>query len=340
MKYIHSLFALRKEVEQQQKEIGDLRKEVLREQSEKAGLKAEKDEQRQEIGQLEGERNRQHGTIAKQALEIEGLKDAKQKSEDEQKRSTEANEAQRRKLVEEVGELTNLLKRAALHPDQANASEIIKRIFPESKQFRPSMKKGKGKDWQGKEMEIDVPDGIIAHLTRECGGNVHDRHVVDVTSGSFEKETQGANPHSGAYQNRDDYAAKNAADLGNDSHFYSAFRDKEEDIPHTRNNWICYNFKERRIVPTHYTIRTYYGDPGQDHLKSWLVETSLDGKGWREVAREEGNSQLDGSRFAGTFRVAGAEECRFIRLVQIGRNHWGDDCLQISAWEIFGSLVE
>jgi hypothetical protein len=37
---------------------------------------------------------------------------------------------------------------------------------------------------------IDVPDGIIAHLTRECGGNVHDRHVVEVTWGSFGKETQ------------------------------------------------------------------------------------------------------------------------------------------------------
>jgi hypothetical protein len=33
----------------------------------------------------------------------------------------------------------------------------------------------------------DVPDEIIAHLTMECGGNVHDRHVVDVTSGEKEK---------------------------------------------------------------------------------------------------------------------------------------------------------
>jgi hypothetical protein len=47
-------------------------------------------------------------------------------------------------------------------------------------------------------MEIDVPDGIVVHLRRECGGNVHDRHVVDVTSGSFENVAKGANPHSGA----------------------------------------------------------------------------------------------------------------------------------------------
>jgi hypothetical protein len=199
------------------------------------------------------------------------------------------------------------------------------------KQFPPSSKKRK---------HFDVPDGIIAHLTRECGGNVHDRHVIDVTSGSFGKETVGANPHSGAYDNRADYAAKIAADLETDSCFISACRWDTEDIPHTRNNWICYDFKERRIVPTHYAIRTFGRRPGWEHLKSWLVETSADGEIWREVAREEDNEQLNGCGFTGTFAMAVGGECRFIRLVNIGRNHYGNDSLRITAWEIFGSLIE
>jgi hypothetical protein len=169
---------------------------------------------------------------------------------------------------------------------------------------------------------------------------VHDRDVVEVTCGSFEKETQGPNPHSGAYLNDPDYAAKNAADLETDSRFRSAYRKKEVDIPHTRNNWICYNFKERRIVPTHYGIRTHQYSPGQSHLKSWLVETSADGENWRKVAREEDNEQLNGERFSGTFSVAGGGECQFVRLVNIGRNHYGDDRCNISACEIFGSLFE
>jgi hypothetical protein len=103
---------------------------------------------------------------------------------------------------------------------------------------------------------------------------------------------------------------------------------------------LCYDFKERRIVPTHYTIRTNDGGPGGQHLKSWLVETSVDGKNWREVAREEDSEQLNGILFTGTFTVTGGEECRFIRLVNIGRNHHGDDMFLISAWEIFGSLIE
>jgi hypothetical protein len=57
----------------------------------------------------------------------------------------------------------------------------------QAKQFPPSVRKGT--------RDYDVPDGIIAHLTKECGGNVHGRLLADVTSGSFEKETEGAIPH-------------------------------------------------------------------------------------------------------------------------------------------------
>jgi hypothetical protein len=189
------------------------------------------------------------------------------------------------------------------------------------------MKKGKTKSTmppeKGREVEIDVPDGIIAHLTRECGGNVHDHHVVEVTSGSFEKVTHGANPHSGAYDNKAECAAKNTVDLETDSLFVSAYRDEKGDIPHTRSNWVCCDFNERRIAPTHYAIRIHHGNPGDEHLKRLLVETSVDGGNWREVAREQNNKQLNGRRFIDTFTVAGGVESRFIRLVNIGRNHSG-----------------
>jgi hypothetical protein len=126
------------------------------------------------------------------------------------------------------------------------------------KQFPPVVKKGR---------QFDVPDGIIAHLTRECGGNVHDCSVVAVTSGSFEKEICGANPHSGTFKDDPRYAAKNAADLETCSCFESAYRSSSEDILHTVNNWVCYDFMERNIVPTHYTIRASRLGPGYSNLK-------------------------------------------------------------------------
>jgi hypothetical protein len=213
-------------------------------------------------------------------------------------------------------------------------------VFPKGirtpKQSPPLVNKGR----TGLCGEYGVPCGIITYLTRECGRNVHDCQVVEVTSGSFEKETEGANPHSGAYDNRPEYTAKNATGLKAISCFYSAYREKKEGIPHTGNNWLCYDFKERRIVPTHCAIRTNNVDPGGPHLKSWLVETSVDGKTWREVARKEDHRKFNGPGFTGTFAVAGGGECRFIRLGNIGRNHRRNDCLSSSAWEIFGSLIE
>jgi hypothetical protein len=84
----------------------------------------------------------------------------------------------------------------------------------------------------------------------------------------LEKVTVGASPHWGAFNNEDCAAAMNAVDLGSVSLFQSAFRYK--DIPHARNCWLGYDFRARRIVPTHYTIRTHgYGGPSGCRLKPW-----------------------------------------------------------------------
>jgi hypothetical protein len=165
-----------------------------------------------------------------------------------------------------------------------------------------------------KREDFDIPDGTIAHLTRECGGNVHDRHVIDVMPGSFDKETNGADPPSGVYDNQSDAAMENPADLETDSRFLSAGRKKEEGVPHTRSNWVCQDFKES-IVPTRYTVhsRNAYGPDGC-HLGLWLVETSADGESRRVVAREEDNKQLNRSGVTGIFAVAGGGESGFIRL--------------------------
>jgi hypothetical protein len=78
---------------------------------------------------------------------------------------------------------------------------------------------------------LDVPDGIIGQRTKQCGGNVYYRHVGVVRQGDLRGQ-----PTLGASGNNADYAAENAVDLEADSYFFSAYRDVEEDIPHTRNN--------------------------------------------------------------------------------------------------------
>jgi hypothetical protein len=214
-------------------------------------------------------------------------------------------------LVDKVREVRWLLRTQS----SSNISQTIWELFPGSlapKRFVLS--------------PSDPLDGIIAHLTNVCGGNVNDRDVVMVTSSTSEYGTP-----------------KAIADLKSDAYFGSKYRRKEEDIPHTRNNWVCYDFKARRIVPTHYSIRSpaHPHGPGYgNYLKSWLVEISTDGEHWVEIGRRENNSELAAERVTRTFEVSGNQLCRQIRLVNIGRNHQGYDCLCILALEVFGSLIE
>jgi hypothetical protein len=298
-------------VERQGREIGDLGKEFAREQSEKAGLEATIKAQERKIGELEGENRHHEETILTQASEIEGLKTAKNKCEDELKGSIKATDAQRQELMQLKDEMQvkqdRLLKELAERKDELNKFG----------RFPPSMKRGTAENG----MEYDIPDGILVHLKQKRGGNLCGRNVVGVTM----SQAYGGNP-------------KDIADPETTLECMSYWGGG--DGPGTRNNWVCFDFKDRRIVPTHYGIRTMGGGPGSYHLKSWLVETSVDGKVWREVDHRENNDQLNGTWFTAIFAVTGGEICRFIRLVNLGKNHWGNTALYIQALEIFGSLVE
>jgi hypothetical protein len=60
------------------------------------------------------------------------------------------------------------------------------------------------------------------------------------------------------------------------------------------------------IAATHYTAPSHCGcGRGSDHQKSWLVQTSVDGERWQQVAREEDSEQLNDANAIGTFVVAG-----------------------------------
>jgi membrane-anchored protein YejM (alkaline phosphatase superfamily) len=65
--------------------------------------------------------------------------------------------------------------------------------------------------------------------------------------------------------------AKNVANLQTLLYFWSDYRWGKE-IPCSRNNWIFYDFKARRVVQTHGTIKSLYGEPARSRFKAWVVE--------------------------------------------------------------------
>jgi hypothetical protein len=123
-----------------------------------------------------------------------------------------------------------------------------------------------------------------------------------------------------------------------DSWFASAYR--LGDIPHQRNNWICYEFRRHILVPTHSSIRSGREVVGGRYMKSWLLEISTDSTSWTEVDHRGDNSDVNKSYATATFCTNFNMECRFVRLVNIGCNHDRNTRIVISAFEVFGSITE
>ena len=160
-------------------------------------------------------------------------------------------------------------------------------------------------------------DGIIAHFTRECGGNVHDKGIVNVTASSFD----------------DSHPPKNVLDLVGPLYFSA----KDQN-----GVWICFDFKERAVIPTSYSVRSEPRPPGLYHLKSWVIEVSNDGSSWTEIDRRDDNNDLNGPYLTGNFQISRvpSESLRFFRLRQTGETHRGGYYVEISSMEIFGTLFE
>jgi hypothetical protein len=191
-------------------------------------------------------------------------------------------------------------------------------------------------DNKGDSEQIDLLDGIIRHLTRQCGGNVHHRNVVTVTSS---EAAGGPNSwYSAPYVTASDRGAYlHCVPTHPVSGNWVTYRPDE--VPHARNTWVCYDFKDRRIIPTSYAICAGSARVNSHHLKNWVVEVSGDGNKWTQIDTKEDNADLNGPHRVGTFPVTTSEPWQFIRLVNIGRNWFGNDSLYLSMFEIFGSLI-
>jgi hypothetical protein len=162
--------------------------------------------------------------------------------------------------------------------------------------------------------------GMIHHLTIECGGNVADRGVVGITANRPWTDSTG-------------YAAKNIADLEANSFFHS---DNAEGM------WICYDFKDMKVLLTDYSIRSRHDYNGHQ-LKSWVIEVSntgtASGGDWTEADRRENCDDLCSLNVVRSFAVSKPSTGRYVRLRQTGRDSSGDFYLIISGFELFGALT-
>jgi hypothetical protein len=163
--------------------------------------------------------------------------------------------------------------------------------------------------------------GIIRHLSEMCGGNVHDKGVVRVTSSEY-------NTGYGALK-----VAAQFDGLSKDMFFYTIWR---------KPAWICYDFGDHRVIPTAYSIRTYFNNNGNFFFaRSWVVEASDTGidNDFDVIDTHENDDTMKAQYTVYSFPIQTRKQCRYLRMRLTSPG--GQDCtaLIFSAWEIFGTLL-
>jgi hypothetical protein len=150
----------------------------------------------------------------------------------------------------------------------------------------------------------------LSFLTSECGGNVHERGVVNITSSSNE------------FSNK----CHQVADQGWNGFWYTN---------NVARSWIQFDFKESSVCLMDYRLKSDGHD--SHHLLQWEIEGSEDGNGWERI--DTRNTQdLNGNFITKTFKCTSPESrfYRYIRLVQTGKNLSGCNYLMRCNIEFFG----
>lgn len=163
-------------------------------------------------------------------------------------------------------------------------------------------------------------DGIIRHLQKESNGNI--KSVIDITSSSL---------HGSSWS---PYNVCLFEDKDKDKYFHT----KDE-----QNSWILFDFKERKIIPSNYIIKSSpYGQNG-NNPKTWKLEGSNDKSSWEPLDEQRDCPYFNGQYLVHTFDIKKrvTTPFRYIRMTQTGPN-WQDNryhYFTLGSIEFYGSLI-
>lgn len=139
-------------------------------------------------------------------------------------------------------------------------------------------------------------NGILRHLTNETGSNIHDNGTIEITANVITSSS--CHP-----RNLVDYQSENYYNTKNDG-----------------NAIVCFDFKDKSVNLTSYSIKSNGNGSGDNNLKNWTIEVSNDGQKWEEVDQRTNDSSLKGCDIICLFNVQKKNNnfYRFIRLRQTG----------------------
>lgn len=107
------------------------------------------------------------------------------------------------------------------------------------------------------------------------------------------------------------------------------------------NSWISFDFKDHRVIPTYYSIKSGPYPPNTHHPKTWVIEGSNDNEHWNIINEQDCCSRLNGKNLVHAFMIKNPNSKRFkyLRMRQTGPNWANCNFLAIDSFEIFGTLI-
>jgi hypothetical protein len=156
---------------------------------------------------------------------------------------------------------------------------------------------------------------LIHHLTDICGGNVHERGIVEISCSSTERNQ--------CWQ---------VVDYNWTDYWHSM---------NSANSWIQFDFKNREVFINRYALKPHKGS--SNFLVQWTLAGPRDGTVWELI--DSRNTQelvkaLDSKMFDCSSQSNERRFYRYIRLTQTGKTSSGQDYLILTNVEFFGSLID
>ena len=93
---------------------------------------------------------------------------------------------------------------------------------------------------------------------------------------------------------------------------------------YSENGWITFNFHDRKIFLSEYTLSSYSCNAGNGmHIKSWVLEGSINNDDYTQIDMQIDCDKLNGYNCTATFEVKQEEPFQYIRIRSIDEN-WNE----------------
>lgn len=109
----------------------------------------------------------------------------------------------------------------------------------------------------------------------------------------------------------------------------------------SQGSWIEIDFKNHKVIPSDYTLRSSDSRANWNHPKSWVFEVSNDENDWSIIDEVNDCPYLNGFRQVHTFKIKNEqiEAFRYVRIRLTAENWHNCDYLSFETIELFGTLI-